>query len=156
MDVQLERVKASVSAEEWSRRVAEADRQAAVIERVLARVRDGSTQAAAFAAEAPDDHRTTWVARLRRYRAGGRDGLVARNVSVKPLTRITPEIVVLVRGIAVGLGDRGTSAEVKARLDTVTKATWSEATVRRAMVQAGVSRPEGRPPGRANRPHAHP
>ena len=124
MDEWRERVQAAVSAEEWSRRVAEADRQAAILERVVERVRQGATQAAAFAAEAPEDHRTTWVARLRRYRACGRDGLIARTVAVRPVKRITPEIVSLVRGIAVGLGDGARSPAVKARLDAATKSTW--------------------------------
>ena len=157
MDGQLERVRASVSAEEWARRVAEADRQAAVIARVLERVGGGATQAAALAEEAPGEHRTTWVARLRRYRANGRDGLISRIVSVKGKNgRITADVVTLVQGIVAGLGEDYTSEDVKQRLERVTGATWSVATVRRAMVRGGVARPEGRPPGRASRPQPHP
>lgn len=74
---------------------------------------------------------------------------------MKGEVRLTPEVVALVRGIALGMGEGATSTTVKARLEAATQTRWSAATVRRAMVEAGVARPEGRP--RASlEPEPHP
>jgi hypothetical protein len=75
---------------------------------------------------------------------------------VKGRTRLTPEIVALVHGIALGLGERATSTRLRERLESATRETWSEATVRRAMVEAGVARPEGRPRGTMLEAEPHP
>lgn len=147
MDERLEVVRAAVSAEEWARRQAEADRQTAVLERVLALVRDGMSQTKAIRQEGGEEPRTTWVARLRRYREGGRDALIPRWLAAPlPEERITPRVLGLIQGLVDGR--KLYSPDVQARLEALTGQSWSLATVRRAMVRAGVSQPVGRPTDR--------
>jgi hypothetical protein len=144
VDEQLERARAHVSAEEWERRIAEADRQAAVLERVLELVRGGMSERAAMSTAGPDAPRSTWLRRLERYRAAGRDGLISRRYLVRPEGRITPDVVGLVRGLVRGLGG-ARSPVVRRELEAMTGETWSAATVKRLMVQAGVAQRPGRP-----------
>jgi hypothetical protein len=155
MDEELERVRSAVTAEEWARRLAEADRQARVLEEVRELVRGGMSERAAFAKAGPDETRSTWLGRRRRYDAGGRDALISRRLRVPaPEPRITPEIIGLVRGLARGLG-APRSPEVRRELEAVTGETWSEATVRRIMARAGVAQRSGPPPAKERvEPHA--
>lgn len=146
MDEQLKRVREAVSDEEWTRREREADRQAAVMERVLALVRSGISQRDAFQREGPEGPRTTWVARLRQYRAGGRDALIDRRVPVQGEHKITPLVIGLVQGLVEGR--KWYAPDVLPRLEAMTGESWSLATVRRAMVLAGVAQPVGRPSDR--------
>jgi len=146
VDEQLKRVRKAVSDEEWTRRLDEADRQAAVMERVLGLVRSGISQREAFRREGPEEPRTTWVARLRQYRAGGRDALIDRRVPVQGEHKITPLVIGLVQGLVEGR--KLYSPDVKSRLEALTGERWSLATVRRAMVLAGVAQPAGRPSDR--------
>ncbi len=144
-ELQLQRVRESLSEEEWLRRLAEADRQAAIAERVLERHRTaGESKRSAIRAEAPDDPETTWVARLKRYQAGGRDGLIKRNIPVRAQVKVTPEVVGLVRGL-LQADPTMRSPAVGPELEALTGTSFGEASVRRAMRLAGVAQPKGRP-----------
>jgi len=143
-DPKLQRIRATLSETEWVRRVVEADRQAAIAERILERHRQGDSKRAAIRAEAPDDPETTWVGRLKRYQAGGRDGLIKRSVPVKPEVKLTPDVIGLVRGL-LRADPTMRSSDVGPELQAMTGTSFGEASVRRAMQLAGVSQLVGRP-----------
>lgn len=148
MDEQLARVRAALSEEEWQARVSEAERQAQVLRRVQQHVAEGMTKRAAFQLEGPDEPRTTWVARFRRFEALGPDGLIDRSMPVKGRTTITPELVAQVRGLAQALSHMGMPARsptLRRQLIALTGQSVSIATVKRLMVLAGVAQPVGRP-----------
>jgi len=102
----------------------------------------------------PDEPETTWVARLKRYERGGADALIDQRKPVRGRSKLTPALVAMVRGLVRGFGRPMYSPEVQRELEALTGEVYSEATVRRAMAQAGVSQPTGRPAGRVDvEPH---
>ena len=143
-DLKLQHLRGLLGDGEWVRRIAAADHQAAVLERVLDRHRAGESKRAAIRVEAPGDPETTWVARLKRYEANGRDELIARNLPVQGEVKLTPEVVGLLRGLLHGAPTMR-SPEVRENLESVTGTSFSETTVRRGMRRAGVAQPSGRP-----------
>jgi hypothetical protein len=75
-------LKGALPESEWLRRSSEADRQAAVLEPVLKRVRSGEGKRPAIRIEVHGEPVTTWLGRLLRYESGGRDRRVSRRLPV--------------------------------------------------------------------------
>ena len=157
MDGDLRRLQDALPVEEWDRRVDEAAQHREVLDRVLARVDAGASKRAAIRAEVPDEPETTWVARLKRYERGGAEALIDHRVPPDPdgHRKLTPELVAMVRGLVRGFGRPMYSPDVQRELEALTGVSYSEATVRRAMAQAGVAQPTGRPTDRIEL-EAHP
>ena len=139
----LDRVRRLVPPETWAERVAVADRLAAVADRIESRIAGGEPERHAIRAEAPDDAETTWVARLRRYRADGRDGLVDRRAPKKPPKKLTPGLLATVRGLLAGRPEL-TSPQVQERLLAL-DINVSGTVVKRAMKELGLAWPQGNP-----------
>lgn len=98
----LLRLQAAIPPEEWAARVAEADRQAAILDRVVAAVAAGHTKGAALREIVPGEPAVTWLQRLQRYQAGGRAALISRRSRFSRPVKLTPEIAGFIRGLVTG------------------------------------------------------
>lgn len=139
--VDLETLRSRLSPEEWQRRQQQADELAPLASRMEALRRGGLSERRAIRAVAPGDPETTWVARLKRFRAAGRDGLISRQMPAKQTPKLTPEVVVMVKTIC-GLEPELRSGSVQAKLAAL-GVSISQTLVKRAMREAGVSHPKG-------------
>ena len=137
----LDTVRQRTSAAEWQRRQAVADAHAAIAKRIEARIAAGEPERVAIRTEAPEDVEITWVGRLWRYRAEGRDGLVPRRLAPVPKRKLTLELRATIRGILL-VDPSLRSSEVHGRL-VKSGVAVSLSVVKRAMRAEGLAHPHG-------------
>lgn len=139
-------VEARLSADEWRKRLLDADAEALVLEGVLGLVGAGASKAAALRAVLPDEHLASAHRRLLRFERRGRDGLIDRRVPVIPPTpMVTAEARGALRALAVVHANLGTDA-LAVKLSEVMGTTFRKTTVLSALHDLGMARPVGRPP----------
>jgi hypothetical protein len=141
--VDLDSLQRRLSPAKWAERLAAAAAMAGVAARIEARIAAGETERGAIAAEAPEDAATTWVARLRRYRAEGERGLIDRRVLDGTPRKLTPEVLGVIRGILLSAPHLRSDA-VHARL-AAAGIEVSVTLVKRGMKEQGLSHPQGVP-----------
>jgi hypothetical protein len=128
----------------WAERLAAADRESALLEQVLSRVRDGSSRSEALRQVFPEKLVSSMLKRLCRYEAGGRDGLLNRQLPVRGVRKVDEEARGVLRVLALSHPEAGSvwlAQEVSKVLGRSVRAT----SIQRALLVLGLARPKGRP-----------
>jgi hypothetical protein len=140
----LLRVRASIPAEEWDRRVREADQQAGLLQAVRERMAAGQGRGAAIREVIPEGSVATWLTRLSRFETGGRDALIGRRIPVVSPERLTPEIGAFIQGL-LAVRPELRSREIVPLVREKYGLTLAASTVRYFLRSVGQSHPVGRP-----------
>lgn len=152
-DPRLIALRGVLSSESFSARIAEAERQSALVEAILAKEASGTNRAAAIRAVCPGESVKTWSQRVAKFERGGWQALVSRRY-VRRAERITPRVEGMIRGM-LEIDPTLRSHQLAAKVEKQTGVPIGASTVRDFLREAGLSQPEGRPRGRV-RAEAHP
>jgi len=121
-----------------------ADREAAGLDRVLARMRDGVSRSAALREVLRGCNVASQLRRLRVYEAGGRATLVSRRYGPPAPLKMTPAVLEGLRVLAKADPTAGSEILAK-RLSAVFEISVSGSVVQDALREMGLARPRGRP-----------
>ena len=141
----LEVLKKKLSPESWNSRVAEAERQADLIKRILEHESTGATRSAAIRQVCPGDPISTWNPRIEKYGRGGWQALVNRR-HVEAPERLTPAVEGFILGLLSG-DSQLRSLEIVRRVKGGLGMTIGGSTVRYFLREKGLAQPRGRPTG---------
>lgn len=140
----LERVRNSLTPAEWEQRNTNADVAAAVLDQVVARIEKGASVLSAIRDVVPGAKLTTWTHRLERYQRLGRGGLVDRRCIRDHHEKVSPEVQAFVRGLVRSKPElRG--PDVRSEVKEVLGISLQPSTVRKLLLDLGLSHPVGRP-----------
>lgn len=140
-------VEQTLGADALRLREAAADREAAVFDDVLSRVRGGLSRSAALREVLPGCKVESQIRRLRTYEAGGRDALVSRRYGPPAPLKMTPEVKGGLRVLAKSDPTAG-SEVLAARLSAMFDISVQATVVQTALQEMGLARPRGRRWGR--------
>ena len=142
-DPRLISLQQKLSPERWSARVAEAERQEAIIERILAQEPERGSMKAAIEAVCPGDVTDTWCRRIRAWKEGGWQALVSRR-HVEAAEKLTVEVRSFIRAL-LSLDPSLRSGELAERVGKSLGVSIGASTVRDFLREAGLAQPPGRP-----------
>ncbi len=139
----LRDVEQTLGTETLRTREAAADREAALLDRVLSLVRGGSSRSAALREVLPGCKVESQLRRLRSFEADGRDALVSRRYGPPAPLKMTPEVKGGLRVLAKT--DPVAGSEVLAeRLSAMFGIAVAASAVQNALQELGLARPRGR------------
>lgn len=152
-DPRLIALQGVLSSEFLSARIAEAERQAALVEVILAKEANGSNRAAAIREVCPGESVKTWSPRVAKYERGGWQALVSRR-HVQATEKLTPQVQMAIRAM-LETDKTLRSEELAKKVEKLCGFSIGASTVRGFLREAGLAQPRGCP-GRRGRVEAHP
>jgi transposase len=141
-------VEAALGADKFRARVAQAEAEAALLDRVLERALQGVSRSAAIRELLPGKPVESMLRRLRKYEEGGRDALVSHRYGPPAELKMTEQVKGGLRALALTDATAG-SAILAERLSALFDISVSPSLVQEALQELGLARPRGRPWWRA-------